>query len=59
MGRLEKLKELEAKLYISMETAGSKEIASIARQYRETLREIEQIEGADNGEDEISKILGS
>ena len=58
MGRLEKLKELEAKLYTEMQCAGPKEIASIARQYRETLREIEEIEGANNGENEIDSILG-
>lgn len=57
MNRLEKLKELEDKLYTEMQCAGSKEIASIARQYRETLREIEELEGGNAEEDEISKIL--
>ena len=59
MSRLEKLKELEERLYTEMQCAGPKEIASISRQYRETLREIEEIEGAGNGEDEIDKILNS
>ncbi len=56
MTRIEKLKELEATLYAAMQEADSKSLASIARQYRETLSEIEDIEGADN-EDEISKLL--
>ena len=34
-----------------------REIAAIARQYRETLREIAEIEGTDNNEDEIAEIL--
>lgn len=59
MDRLEKLKALEAKLYVEMQTAGSREIASIAKQYRETLKEIEEIEGANNGEDEIDSIINS
>lgn len=58
-GRLEKLKELEAKLYVAMRTAGSKELASIARQYRETLREIEEIEGGESDGDEIAELLES
>lgn len=59
MDRLEKLKELEDKLYTEMQTAGSREIASIAKQYRETLKEIEEIEGVSNGEDEIDSIINS
>lgn len=54
--RLEKLKKLEAKLALALEDAETKELASIARQYRETLREIEELQGADNN-DEITKIL--
>ena len=30
----------------------------LAKQYRETVREIEEIEGAANSEDEICEILG-
>ena len=56
MGRLEKLKALEAKLYVAMQTAENKELASLARQYRETIREIEELEGMDT-DDEITKIL--
>ena len=58
MTRLEKLKELEAKLYAELENAESRSVAAIARQYRETIKEIEEIEGGDNGEDEIAKLIG-
>lgn len=57
MSRLEKLKELEAKLYVVMESADDRSMASLARQYRETIREIEEIEGAEDNGDEITKIL--
>ena len=57
MSRLEKLQELEAKLYIEMQSAGSRELAALAKQYRETLAEIEQIEGGDDANDEIAEIL--
>lgn len=39
-----------------MDEADAKTIAPLAKQYRETLREIEEIEGADN-DDEIARIL--
>lgn len=57
--RLEKLKILEEKLYVAMESADSKTMAPIAKQYRETIREIEEIEGAGGNDDEIGEILGS
>lgn len=57
MTRLEKLKELEALLHTKMQFADSKSLASIARQYRETIREIEEIEGVPNDGDEIAEIL--
>jgi hypothetical protein len=57
MSRLEKLKALEAQLAIAMEEATVKEMAALARQYRETLKEIEEIEGAEQNEDDISEIL--
>ena len=56
MTRLEKLKELEEMLYAMMQKANSRAISSLARQYRETIREIEEIEGNDS-EDEIADIL--
>ena len=55
--RLEKLKALEAKLYVAMETAGNKEIAAIAKQYRETVKEIEEIEGEKHADNDIANIL--
>jgi hypothetical protein len=38
---------------------GARDLAQLAKQYRETLKEIEDIEGVDHGEDEIDKILNS
>ncbi len=55
--RLEKLKALEAKLYVAMETAGNKELPAMAKQYRDTLREIEEIEGGGNNDDDIAELL--
>lgn len=57
--RLGKLKELENELRDLMSKANSRTFATLAKQYRETIREIEEIEGNKNGsEDEISQILG-
>ena len=36
---------------------GARDLAQLAKQYRETLKEIEEIEGVSNGEDEIDKLL--
>ena len=55
--RLEKLKDLEAKLLAVMELADAKSFASVAKQYRETIREIEEIEGSEVTDDEIGSIL--
>lgn len=57
MSRLEKLRTLEAQLSAALDEAEVKEVASLARQYRETLKEIEEIEGAQDDDDEISRIL--
>ena len=57
MTRLEKLKALEETLEEQMERANSRSIAAIARQYRETLREIAEIEGTEEADDEIAEIL--
>lgn len=57
MSRLEKLKELEAKLYIVMQSAQNKDLATLAKQYRDTLKEIEEIEGAQQNNDDIAEIL--
>lgn len=55
--RLEKLKELESTLYTAMQTADTKSLAALARQYRETIREIEELEGETRNDDEIGSIL--
>jgi uncharacterized membrane protein len=57
MTRLEKLKELESDLKALMSKANSRTYASLAKQYRETIKEIEEIEGNGEQEDEIAKIL--
>lgn len=59
MNRLEKLKELEAELNGLMKKANSRSFAPLAKQYRDTLREIEEIEGAEDNHDEISELLAS
>ena len=56
MNRLDKLKELEAELHDLMKKANSRSFAPLAKQYRETLKEIEEIEGV-NTNDEIGDIL--
>jgi hypothetical protein len=55
--RLEKLKELEAVLHASMADCDAKSLSGIARQYRETLKEIEEIEGTEDNDDDIAEIL--
>lgn len=57
MSRLEKLKELEKQLKELMASANSRSFALLARQYRDTLREIDEIEGGENDEDEIAVII--
>jgi hypothetical protein len=56
MARIDKLKELEAHLYQALNSCDDRSLASITKQYRETIKEIEEIEGNDN-EDEIADIL--
>ena len=57
MTRLEKLKALEMELKDLMSKANSRSYAALCRQYRETIKEIDEIEGAENGEDEIAQII--
>ena len=57
MTRLEKLKRLEDEIYALMQKANSRTYSSLARQYRETIKEIEEIEGSGNNEDEIAQII--
>ena len=56
--RLQKLKELEDMLFKAMVGADSdRSLAAIAKQYRETIREIEEIEGGTGDDDELGAIL--
>ena len=55
--RLTKLKTLAKVLAISIDMAEDKAVAPLARQYRETIKEIEEIEGTKSNDDEISGIL--
>ena len=59
MGRLEKLKALEMELRQAMDDADSKSLAQLAKQYRETLREIDELEKDDDDLDEIARILAN
>lgn len=57
-GRLEQLKALLEVLAAAIdEEPGARDLAQLSKQYRETLREIEEIEGAEPTNDEISEIL--
>ena len=56
--RIQQLKELLLILAKEIdEKPGARDMASLARQYRETLQEIEEIEGTDGNNDEISQLL--
>ena len=56
--RLEQLKTLASILAKQIDNPGEKDnVASLARQYRETIREIEDIEGVTDDGDEIAGIL--
>lgn len=57
MTRLEKLRELEEALHKSLQVCDADKMAPLARQYRETLKEIEEIEGAEANDDDIAEIL--
>lgn len=58
--RLNQLKELAEILADKInDDPGARDLAGLSKQYRETLKEIEEIEGTGNGEDEIDKILNS
>lgn len=57
MDRLMKLKDLEARLRIALDECEDEKIAPLAKQYRETLREIDEIEGLKGNNNDISDIL--
>lgn len=56
--RVDQLKELLLVLAKQIDSKpGARDMASLARQYRETLKEIEEIEGADDNDDDIGQLL--
>lgn len=56
--RAEQLKELLLILAKEIDDEpGARDMASLVKQYRETIKEIEEIEGNGEQEDEIAKIL--
>lgn len=56
--RVDQLKELRDKLASAIdECASMRDLAALSRQYRETIREIEEIEGTIEETDEIKKLL--
>lgn len=59
MTRLEKLKQLESDLVAMMQKANSRTYAALAKQYRDTIREIGEIEEDGGKQDEIADILTS
>lgn len=57
MERLEKLLALEADLLARMEVAETREFAALARQYRETIREIDEIKNGEDDDDRAANIV--
>lgn len=57
--RLEKLKTLAMTLAERLDTCTEKETAQLAKQYRETIYEIEEIEGRNDTDDELGEIIQS
>ena len=56
--RVEQLKELLLVLAKQIDSKpGARDMASLARQYRETLKEIEEIEGTTDNDDDIGQLL--
>lgn len=57
--RLDQLKELLLILAKEIDDGpGARDMASLVKQYRETVKEIEELEGNEPKEDEIAKLLG-
>ena len=50
-------KDLEEMLFANLTTSDIRSLAGIAKQYRETIREIEEIEGGQKDDDELGAIL--
>lgn len=59
-GRLSQLKELRRILAESIDAgAGARDLSQLTKQYRETIKEIEEIEGSEDNDDEIGALLSS
>ena len=58
--RIDQLKALLAVLADKIDSnPGARDMAQISRQYRDTLREIDELEAVDDGIDKIGEILRS
>ena len=58
--RVEQLKTLRGILADAIDNCNSmRDLASLSRQYRETIRELEEIEGEPHDHDEIGDILAN
>lgn len=57
MDRSEKLRQLETVLKAAIDECETDKLASLAKQYRETLREIDEIEQSKGNDDGISQLL--
>lgn len=58
MDRFDCLIDLRDKLEHAIKTCKSmRDLAALSRQYRETLKEIEEIEGTTDDDDDIGKLL--
>ena len=58
--RLDQLKNLAEILADKInDDPGARDLAGLSKQYRETLKEIEELEGSDGSEDEIDSIINS
>ena len=58
--RLDQLKALRDVLAEAIDSKpGARDLAQLSKQYRETIKEIEEIEGGQEQDDEIGEILGS
>lgn len=56
--RLTKLKALLAIISDAIDKGpGARDLSQLSKQYRETIKEIEEIEGGNNGGDELGAIL--
>lgn len=56
--RLDRLISLREVLELAIAECDSKrDLAALSRQYRETLKEIEEIEGAESNDDDIAVII--